>query len=108
MEDFYKMLVLCDFRCRESKNAILKTSVKGLTAAVEKFKERSTLEPKVKVQIELTEAGLISINEATAFFEITQGSETLTGRLVNSIIFPSNSFFFIRQGSIFLWQKDFY
>ncbi|KAJ3414859.1 Hypoxia up-regulated protein 1 [Chytridiales sp. JEL 0842] len=51
---------------------ILKIGVTGLSAATEKFKDNSTSPPKVKAQIELTESGLLMINDVSASFEIEQ------------------------------------
>ncbi|KAI8848980.1 Hsp70 protein-domain-containing protein, partial [Chytridium lagenaria] len=59
-----------DLRIGSDAAPFLSASVKGLSAGFEKHKESTVGEPKVKALIELTEGGVVSVNEAFATFEL--------------------------------------
>ncbi|KAJ3318792.1 hypothetical protein HDV06_007043 [Boothiomyces sp. JEL0866] len=61
-----------DYISNKIKTPIATVKVSGLSAAVEKFKDQTSDDPKVKVQIELTDAGIVNVKDATAFFDIKQ------------------------------------
>ncbi|KAF9978678.1 hypothetical protein BGZ73_001033 [Actinomortierella ambigua] len=52
-----------------ASNEIAHVSLAGLTAAVEKYKDVSVSTPKVKVTLELSESGVLSVQEAVATIE---------------------------------------
>jgi hypoxia up-regulated 1 len=54
----------------EEVTPIVTVKVKGLSEAVEKYKEKSVTEPKVKIQIGLSDSGMLQFTDATATFEI--------------------------------------
>jgi hypoxia up-regulated 1 len=49
---------------------IVTVKVKGLSEAMEKYKEKALSEPKVKVQIGLTDSGMLQFTDASVTFEI--------------------------------------
>ncbi|KAK3830051.1 MAG: Hsp70 protein-domain-containing protein [Linnemannia gamsii] len=57
-----------------SSQEIAHVSLSGLTEAINKFKDVSVATPKVKVTIELSESGILSVQEAIATIE-TDGSK---------------------------------
>jgi hypothetical protein len=61
---------------RATQAPILNVQVTGLSDAMEKFKDNSTALPKVKAQIELTDSGVLGINEVTALFDTEQKVES--------------------------------
>ncbi|KAJ3314828.1 hypothetical protein HDV04_005249 [Boothiomyces sp. JEL0838] len=65
-----------DYINNKVKTPIATVKVTGLSAAIEKYKDQTSEEPKVKVQIELTEAGIVNVKDATAFFDIKQVQAT--------------------------------
>ncbi|KAJ3275514.1 hypothetical protein HDV01_000341 [Terramyces sp. JEL0728] len=61
-----------DYIANKVKTPIATVKISGLTDAIEKFKDQTSEDPKVKVQIELTEAGIVNIKDASASFDIKQ------------------------------------
>lgn len=57
-------------RTEQSKTPVAKVFVKGLDAAMEKYSTNSTKPPKVKVQIGISESGLLHFSDAAAYFEL--------------------------------------
>ncbi|KAJ1562471.1 Membrane-bound transcription factor site-2 protease [Nowakowskiella sp. JEL0078] len=58
--------------------------VSGLNLAIEKYKEQYSSQPKVKAFIELTESGLVSVEDAHVFFELEQNdSESIKDTVMN-------------------------
>ncbi|KAJ3019349.1 lumenal Hsp70 protein [Thoreauomyces humboldtii] len=63
----------------DGSKQIVRADVAGLEEAIESKKEVSLEEPKVKALIELTEAGVISIGHASAYFEVEQVDKESAG-----------------------------
>ncbi|KAJ3128212.1 Hypoxia up-regulated protein 1 [Nowakowskiella sp. JEL0407] len=57
---------------KDSQQKIFSAKVSGLTETVEKYKEKLSSPLKVKAFIEVTDSGLISIEDVHAFFEVEQ------------------------------------
>ncbi|KAJ3131060.1 hypothetical protein HK101_004828, partial [Irineochytrium annulatum] len=71
---------------KTNKVPILRAKLSGLAAAIEKYKETSTEPPKVKGMIELSESGLVGVQEVTAMFELEakkEDSPSLTDKVMN-------------------------
>ncbi|KAJ1559160.1 Hypoxia up-regulated protein 1, partial [Cladochytrium tenue] len=69
---------------KSSGRAFLVANISGLTDAAQKYATKES--PAVKVQVELTESGTISLSDATAVFEIDQAkaeSPTLADTVLN-------------------------
>ncbi len=61
----------------DSKIPVATVNVSGLNEAILKYKDVAIDAPKVKVQIGLTESGIIEVNEAFAIFEVDGTAESL-------------------------------
>ncbi|KAJ3220348.1 Hypoxia up-regulated protein 1 [Dinochytrium kinnereticum] len=67
----FKRITDFDFELRRGTGTPFVTaSIQGLSAAHEKHKDTSVGEPKVKAAIELSESGIVSVNEAFVTYEI--------------------------------------
>lgn len=85
-------------------DGIAKVKITGLTEAMKKHKDdikASEIPPKVRISIELSNSGLVSVPEAT----LQIGKLTFKGILAFIMSFEYILIFYYRKSQVFLWRK---
>jgi hypoxia up-regulated 1 len=72
-----------DYEMGTGVKRIVDIEVGGLKEAVLKYKDSSIGDPKVKVQINLNESGILEVTNAIASFDIDKGKKSLADSVLN-------------------------
>ncbi|KAI8813136.1 Hsp70 protein-domain-containing protein [Cladochytrium replicatum] len=67
---------------KSDRSVLMTTSVTGVTAAIEKYKGQYSKPPKVKAFIELTEAGVVSVDDAHLHIELDKPEGSLKDNIM--------------------------
>ncbi|KAI8814028.1 Hsp70 protein-domain-containing protein [Cladochytrium replicatum] len=71
-----------DLVYKPDQSVLVTTSVTGVTAAIEKYKGQYSKPPKVKAFIELTEAGVVSVDDAHLHLELDKPEGSLKDNIM--------------------------